>query len=154
LVLRLHLKNTSRDVAFKPMDPFFDRKWKQEKGKTDVGMPFTYLSVGSQRFFGGPIEWKPRAAKSSSRVQEPVQTLEGQDYGTELKPGDAMDTFVCTDPDDPEVKRALAGYRGGLTWRVLVRRGLVEVPNKGEHSACAVVGVTFRADDIHRPAVE
>lgn len=152
LLLHLRLKNVSRDVVFKPLDPFFYRKWRQEKGKTDVDMPFSYLTIGERRFFGGPLEYRPRGPKGGR--DDPMHTIDGQDLNIELKPGEAMRTFVCTDPDDAGVKKALAAAHGPMTWRLHVRRGLVEIPNKGEYSACAVVGVTFTDQDIGRPAAE
>ena len=41
LVLNLHLKNVSKDVAFHPLDPYFVRRWKEIKDESKEGMPFT-----------------------------------------------------------------------------------------------------------------
>jgi hypothetical protein len=133
LLLWLELKNVSRDVAFRPLDRYFNRHW-QEKFESD--MPFTYLEADGRRFYGGP-ELDGR------------QTVEGQDYDTVLGPGETMTTFVCTDPDAPgnPVARLLAGYRGPLLYRVRLRRGLIPFRGK-EVSATAVIGVELSGDDV------
>jgi hypothetical protein len=137
LALELHLRNRSEDISFKPMDRFFTRKPMGNEVK-----PFTALVMGSDRFYGGPIEFSER-----------VEVVDGQDYDKELKPGEEMTTFVCTNPDNPAVLDKLARYQGPIMWRVQVRRGLVKWRTlKGkerEDSATAVVGVEFKASDIH-----
>jgi hypothetical protein len=145
LVLNLRLKNVSEGVVFKPMDPYFDRKWKEDKEKTNVEMPFTYLTIGDQRFFGGP--------NSIDDVNDNKVSIEGQHYDRVLKPGEEMSTFVCTDWEDP-VRQAVDNATGPMLWRIQVRRGLVEIPEKGEYSATAVVGVEFTKEDVKRGQVE
>src|SRR5207302_10401675 len=60
LLLHLRLHNASGDLAFAPLDNYFDRRWNdqwpQEK-KNAVQMPFTQLEIGGERFYGGPCEW-------------------------------------------------------------------------------------------------
>jgi hypothetical protein len=139
LVLNLHLKNVSKGVAFHPLDPYFVRRWKEIKGESKSGMPFTYLIVGKERFYGGPI--------SVAEREERQETIKGQRLGRELKPGDEMDTFICSSPEDP-VKEAVEANTQPMLWRVQVRRGFVETPNRGERPASAVIGVEFTRDDI------
>jgi hypothetical protein len=139
LVLSLRLVNRAKDVAFHPLDPFFERRWKEIKGESKVGMPFTYLAVGNQRFFGGPIsveEWEERHER-----------IKGQNLERELQPGETQETFICTSPDDA-VQQAVAKTTQPMLWRVQVRRGLVRTPNRGELPASAVVGVEFTRDEI------
>ncbi len=138
LVMALHLRNISSVVRFYPMDPYFDRLWKKNRPSRP---PFTFLELvdANKRFYGGPVEWEP--------PRKP-HVVEGQNYEVELKPGEEVDTFVCTDPDD-HVKQALENYHGPLLWRVQVRRGLVQVGER-ELSATAVIGVDFTDADIHR----
>jgi hypothetical protein len=137
LVLTLELENVSPDVLFRPMDPCFTRKW---QGSFESGMPFTYLQVGSQRFYGGPCEWPIRSGAHQEKV-------EGQDFDRVLGPGEKMTTFICTNPDD-HAGGALAAYRGTLVYRIRFRRGLVPLLHGGEASATAVIGVVFTSADI------
>ena len=143
-MLNLRLKNVSQDVVFKPMDPYFDLRWKENKDETNLGMPFTYLTVGDQRFFG---------PNSLADIDDNHVTLAGQHFDKELKPGDEMSTFVCTDWEDP-VKQAVESASGPMLWRVQVRRGLVQIPDKGEYSATAVIGVEFTREEVKRGEAE
>jgi S-adenosylmethionine hydrolase len=136
LVLGLLFRNISRDVAFSPSDPFFDRAW---KGLSSGKKPYTFLDIGTHRLWGGPLRWKP------GRRIEAEETIEGQQYRI-LQPGEQLSTFVCTDPQE-HVGRILEKYHGNLVWRVQVRRGLVPVED-GEYPATAVIGVRFRDTDI------
>jgi hypothetical protein len=140
LVLHLHFRNVSPDVVFSPTDPFFDRRWKQ--GHAFSLRPYTMLEVGRRRFFGGPVSWKP------GQMPQLRETIDGQVY-RRLKPGEELDTLVCTDPDD-DVGRYLSGYQGSLLWRVHFRRGLVAVRDR-ELPATAVVGVQIVPSQIQRP---
>jgi len=139
LVLNLRLTNKSDELAFCPLDPYFERRWREVKGESKTGMPFTYLTVGKERFYGGPI--------SVEEHEERGDTIKGQKLGHELKPGETFETFVCTNPED-SVKRAAEGAKGPMLWRVQVRRGQVRTPNRGEVSASAVVGIEFTRDQI------
>src|SRR5437016_13554282 len=65
LVLTLRLRNTSNDVFFTPTDPVFDRQWKEEYGS---GRPYTLLEMGGNKFFGGPIQWRPRTNRGAFRA--------------------------------------------------------------------------------------
>jgi hypothetical protein len=138
LVLELRLRNISRDVVFKPMDPFFDRPW---KSKSRDGMPHTYLSVGARQFFGG----QPTPEEHALGL-----VVVGQNHDQELQPGQEMTTFICTDPDPKaDAVKAVDAYKGKepLLWRVQVRRGLVAVKDE-ELPATAVVGVQFSREDV------
>jgi hypothetical protein len=141
LVLRLHLRNVSEDLAFYPVDPFFDRSWKPDDPN---GKPYTYLDVGDKRFYGGPIDW----ANAIPRRENPLQYIAEQHQDKELKPGEEMDTIVCTNPRD-NVENDLKAYHGPLIWRVQLRRGLVEV-RQHDASATAVIGVEFNDSDVKR----
>jgi hypothetical protein len=142
LCLTLKLRNRSGDVTFKPMDRYFDRHW--NRNNVNDPKPYTLLEMGPRRFYGGPLDW--------SRKNE---FIEGQKVNTELKPGEEMQTFVCTDPYESEdAAKELAGYQGPLLWRVQLRRGLVRWTTKGgaerDDPATAVVGVEFDAGDVHK----
>lgn len=150
LVLWLQLRNRSRDVLFKPMDRFFTRRWKPLKAGAEL-MPFTMLVMGERTFYGGPTAWQPPAR--SDRFRDPVELIEGQNYDTELRPGEETTTFVCTDPDD-HAAAALDKYDGQLLWRVQVRRGLLRwtTPRgvEREDPTTAVIGVQFGAREVVR----
>jgi hypothetical protein len=145
LTLTLRLRNRSADVTFKPMDRFFSRKW-PTKNKAQ-NKPYTYLEMGEQKFYGGPLDWVPLAKASSDWIYY----LQGQNVDEELKPGQDMTTFFCTDPEQHVVK-AVEGYRGKLVWRLHLRRGLVKWTTRNgverDDPATTVVGVEFTAADI------
>jgi DNA-directed RNA polymerase subunit RPC12/RpoP len=138
LALELRLRNVSDDVYFKPLDPYFNRHW--SPSKTSGNMPYGFLTVDKKNFFG-PLEWQPRGQNRARMV------VKGQDQDAELKPGEEMTTFLCTDPED-HVAAALKKSKGPFLWRVQVRRGLLKVGDK-EVSATAVVGVKFNKQDVH-----
>jgi hypothetical protein len=141
LVLNLRLKNVSDGFAFHPLDPYYERRWEEVKGQTKSDMPFTYLTVGNSRFYGGPI--------TSAEREEWREAIRGQNLERVLQPGDTLETFICTSPNDP-VKEAIQRTTQPLLWRVQVRRGAVKTPNRGDVSAAAVVGVEFTGDEIGR----
>lgn len=147
LALELRLRNVSDDVYFKPLDSYFDRRWKPSK---PAGiMPYTFLTLGDKRFFGGPLDWQPHNTGKGDRFREARMLVVGQDHDKELGPGEDMTTFVCTDPQD-KATAALdkSKDKGPYLWRVQVRRGLVQVGDR-ELSATAVVGVEFNRADVH-----
>jgi hypothetical protein len=135
LCLWLEVENVSRNVVFHPMDPFFHLK-RTATDETDP--PFTYVEFGSHRLYGG-------ANEAGGKNAAPV-TVDGQDYDKELRPGEKMTTFVCTDPEQ-HVGKYLSGYHGPMLYRIRLRRGLVPFRDK-EVSATAVVGVEFSSQDV------
>jgi hypothetical protein len=146
LALHLRLRNVSEDVYFKPLDSYFDRRWKLSK---PAGiMPYTFLTLSDKRFFGGPLDWQPHSASKGDRFRDPRMLVVGQDHDKELGPGEEMTTFICTDPQD-KATAALDKMKdkGPYIWRVQVRRGLVQVGDR-ELSATAVVGVEFNRSDV------
>jgi hypothetical protein len=154
-VLFFDLENVSSDVSFYPLDPQFTRYWHSSYHEN---MPFTFLEKGKHRWFGGPAKFDP--AKNEREFLE-VQGIDGdpdktlaQNVEKELKPGEKMSSFVCTDTGspsyDPAVEEAMRNYDGPLTYHVQFRRGLVL--HKGEEkSATTVIGVTFTGKDVQRP---
>ena len=78
LVLRLKLKNVSKDQTFSPLDYYFNRKWK-EKSKNSYPPPFTLVQFGTEKpeksFFGGPANWLPLALAGSKKSQSPRETV-------------------------------------------------------------------------------
>jgi hypothetical protein len=136
LCVWLELENVSRDVVFYPMDPFFNLK---RTATDESDPPFTYLEFESHRFYSG-------ANEAATRSRDPV-TVDGQNYDKELRPGEKMTTFVCTDPDQ-HVGKYLADYHGPMLYRIRLRRGLVPYRDK-EVSATAVIGVDFTSQDIN-----
>ncbi len=145
LVLTLRLRNISDDVYFTPTDPVFDRQWKEEHGS---GRPYTLLEIGGKKFFGGPIQWRPRTNRGAFRADDPREHVKGQEKDNEvLKPGADRTSILCTDPSNREILQTLQGSQGPLVWRVHLRRGLVDVGDR-EVSATAVVGVIFDKKDV------
>jgi hypothetical protein len=144
LVLKLHLKNISTDWAFHPTDPFFVQKWK--RGALGIyplaRKPYTYLEMGNERFYGGPIKWEEAVPPKG----DPRHYIKEQHLDQELKPGEEMDTIVCTDPADG-VPKQLKSYKGPLLWRVQLRRGR-EIYQGQAKSATCVIGVEFRDSDV------
>jgi len=137
LLLHLKLKNISEDVVFSPTDPYFDRQWKSAQDSK----PYTFLEVGKQRLYGGPLPWRP-GIRADNRP-----ALEGQNYQA-LPPGAQIETFVCTPPGDAMLT-GVANHQGPLLWRIQVRRGLVHVRER-DVPATVVLGVAFQASDIQK----
>jgi hypothetical protein len=137
LALVLRLRNISKDVVFKPMDPYFTRQWRPKNGGL---MPYTFLSMGDQTVYGGPL--------SLQEMHDHHLEIVDQNLNQELRPSEEMTTFVCTNPEDP-VERILKQRKDKepLIWRVQVRRGLVQVHNR-EIPATAVIGVQFSQENI------
>jgi hypothetical protein len=141
LALTLRLHNRSTDVTFYPLDRFFQREY---DGKGAI--PYTYLEIGKNHFFGGPIKWL-------SRSDPNYEWIDQQKLDQVLNPGETLETFVCTNPDK-DVTSVLDKYDGAILWRVQVRRGLVKWKptdhDEREDSACAVVGVEFNSSDVQK----
>jgi hypothetical protein len=142
LVLKLHLKNLSRDEVFYPTDLGFEARWTPGQPK-----PYMFLEMGAMKFFGGAIAWTPTLSKSNSRGSA-REYIEGQDFDNQpLQPGAQRDTVVSTDPTNPDVLKTLAKSQGPFLWRVRLRRGLERYQDR-EVCVSAVVGVEFTARDI------
>jgi hypothetical protein len=147
LVLTMQLKNISTDVYFAPTDAAFYSSWKETEPATSK--PYTFVEAGSKRFYGGPFKWRPRGGGEGYRDPDPREYVQGQENDAKvLKPGEERQVTVCTDPEKPEVLRAVKRYPDAMVWRVQLRRGLVTTGD-GEVSVSAVIGVDFRAADIH-----
>lgn len=142
LVLTMRLRNISSKWAFTPLDNYFDRKVRPGNPK-----PLTLVEFSGKRFYGGPATWYPRVR--SSKRREDRQWLDGRSNFDErgLAPGEAKDTFVCTDGDDGNVVQALLDRDGPLLWRVQLRRGVVQV-GKALKPATTVIGVEFTKKQI------
>jgi hypothetical protein len=154
LILHLDFENISEDVVFRPLDAFFNPRLDHSKGNVLTNRTFTQLVMGNTHLCGGPCKWVHPAYRS----KELIETVEGQHYEKELKPGDPpLSTFVCVDPDtqDPAYLAThpeddILHYKGPLLYRVQIRRGLVTY--KGKDVPCtAVIGVEFTDRDIEKP---
>jgi hypothetical protein len=148
LKLYLRVKNISADLPYYPLDDYFTRYWRADgKRKLDelrtAREPYTQLVIGGQHFYGGATLWNPRGS------DKPSEQVVGQKYDTLLRPGEQLETFVCTDPEDKDIDKALDKNKQGqkLLWKVQVRRGSVEVKG-GRKPVTAVIGVEFTADQI------
>ncbi len=176
LVLHLRLRNTSSNLSFVPLDPYFDRGWLHEgaapeRPKDDEGPdaldryrqasndhwekgkgspPLTLLEVGDRRFFGSSSDWydRKRAAAENRRRAWVEGRLDKPPY---LGPGETVETIVSTDGRDPRLDDALRNAQGPLLYRIHLRRGLVRRTRGDEVSATAVVGVPFTTQDIQTP---
>ncbi len=136
LVLRLRIKNVAEDYSFAPMDNYFDRWW---DGAGAV--PLTILHAGKADFFGGPAKWYPRGSRDNREWVEGRQA-----FMPTLRPGEELDSFICTDGDNRKVMDGLAAHKGRLLWRVHLRRGLVEHKGRMVPAQC-VIGVEFTPRD-------
>jgi hypothetical protein len=150
LSVTLRLRNRSADVTFKPMDRFFSAAW---SNKSRREKPYTLLEMGDRKFYGGPLPWISLA--TARKTRDYIDYVDKQEVNTELKPGEQMTTFFCTNPEDHVVK-ALEGYQGRLLWRVQLRRGLVKWTTQNgvtrEDPATTVVGIEFAAADVTKAA--
>ena len=142
LVLRLKLKNLSKDYAFTPIDNYFDRWY---TGGSNA--PLTVLIAGNAKFYGGPAKWYEQGSSRNRR-----QWVDGRKDTDPvgLEPGESMETFVCTDGDDQQAAATLIrqpNHKGPLLWRVNLRRGLIEY-NGRKYPAQCVIGVPFSLKDV------
>lgn len=150
LVLHLELKNVSSDVAFYPLDSYFNRRF---SSKFEENVPFTYLEKGNKRFYGGAAKFRTKRDPGESLelygVDDDLDKKLPQHTEKELMPGEKFRTFVACNADDSEVAEALANYDGPLLYRIRLRRGLVTFKEQ-EVSASVVVGVEFTGKDVMR----
>jgi hypothetical protein len=150
LVLFLELTNVSQDQEFCPLDPWYDRHYKENA--QGLNLPFTFLEMGTKRFLGGPAinEGDVREVVMIDDLDEDLEPAKGKRFGQKadhkLLPGEKMVTFVATDPEH-DVGSALKGYSGPLVYRVRLRNGLSTIRGR-ELSTTAVVGVEFDKQDI------
>jgi hypothetical protein len=152
--LYLRFKNLSPDLAYYPMDRYFTRYWRADGKRgtpprfhTDLE-PYTYLEVGSKKFYGGPAGFYDLDLDRVNKSGNANEYIVGQDF-RQLKPGEEMETFICTDPTDEKWQQALAKHDGEYLWRVQVRRG--SVLHEGRRIPCtAVLGVQFTKGDIDK----
>jgi hypothetical protein len=133
LILTLRVKNVSSETRFAPISDSF-LKVNEFRDK-----PYTYLesnNVGS--LVGGYLE---------------VKQLKGGDAEGNLGPNEeAIFRVITTDrPDDRAMAKRIAARSEPVTWRVQVRRGLVQFRGRPV-SATAVIGVRFNPSTIEKEA--
>jgi hypothetical protein len=144
LVLSLRLSNVSANHTFTPLDNYFDRYYRTSMHGNP---PLTRLDVGPDRFYGGPAHWVPRVRSWKERKdREWIEDPWRRNFNDGLKPGEAIETTICTDGEDERVAVALDDYHGRLLWRVHLRRGMVQLRDRRAW-ATAVVGVSFTDQD-------
>ncbi|MGL4550003.1 MAG: hypothetical protein ACRC33_02350 [Gemmataceae bacterium] len=139
LVLHLRLANVGADYRYTPMDNFFDRHWDGLAGPA----PLTVLVGGPRPLFGGPAKWVRPGDKRDRRQWvdgRPERDPDG------VGPGESVETFTCTDGEDPGAAKVIDTHRGKLLWRVHLRRGLIDHRGRPLPATC-VVGVEFDSAD-------
>lgn len=145
LVMSLKVRNLSKEVSFYPTDPAFLRR--VEPKIEESRNPYTYLEFNRDRFYG-VFPWPP----TGNTLKEYVQGHESNEKI--LKPGEENTIFVTVAPKQ-DVVRSLDRLAADqpLLWKVQLRRGLItykdESGREGEFSATAVIGVSFKKDQIH-----
>jgi len=149
LVLHLKLRNISSNVVFQPMDAYFDRKWKNKSDQPPLTILELPDSAGTIRFFGGPAEYHPAPLPNNIHAGLP-QEVEGDHASRVLRPGEEMETFVCTDGDDKAAVDAVENHHGKLLWRVHLRRGVITLDSHHLVPVSSVVGVEFTDDDYRK----
>jgi hypothetical protein len=131
LVLRLEMRNLSRDTAFNPFPASFARRAVGRK-------PYTYLEAGGRAIVGGFVEW----LRGPPGHEKPLP-------GGELRPGQELIARLST-PMDPATRERVQKFLeapGPFLWRLHVRRGFIEVRGRAV-SGTAVIGVRFARADI------
>jgi hypothetical protein len=155
LVLYLQLKNVSEDVEFCPLDPYFDRQYAE--AATRGGLPYTYLTVGPNKFFGGTAKYNEKKDGETLSIQgldDSLRELVGgenlpQDAGRLLKPGESMVSFVCTNSADDRVAEAVKSPGGKMLYRVRLRNGM-NVWRGKEVPTSVVAGIEISPEEIHK----
>ncbi len=128
--LTFKVQNLTADQRFNPLPRSFLRR-----------QGYTFLQFGNDKLYGGTLTYH----RSRGFWANPAARLPGakRNFNGVLDPGEAM-TATLTLAPAPETLRRLMEFRGPMTWRLEVRRGLVEVGGR-QVSATAVVGVEFDA---------
>jgi hypothetical protein len=138
LLLTLRLTNTSKDLAFHPTDPAFDRK-----ALPSFPPPLTAVVVGErQRFAGGPLVWPFGPSVKRDYLESQAADDEA------LQPGKARD-YVVASPDRAEVIDAVRTAAGPVTWEVHLRRGVTRL-QWDDISVGALLGVEFDPAAVKR----
>jgi len=140
LKLYLRLKNVSGDLPFYPIDRYFTRRYDPLRDRP----PYTQLIVGGQHFYGGAADWSAKVRRMHNEY------VVGQEaYERQLQPGEDLTTFVCTDPNDTKLAKALEPGPGkkNIEWRIHLRRGAVTIKGRRIPAAC-VIGVEFAENEI------
>ena len=100
LVLRVKLRNVSKDAVFAPLDESYVRE-----GDDGASQGFVQLGEGGERVYLYPLpvssEW----------------TIVGQEFPT-LRPGEVRESFLATGPEAPTT------FPPGTTWHLRFRTGL------------------------------
>lgn len=139
LLLTLRLTNTS-DLIFHPNDATFNRAL----GSTPSHPVYTYLTLGSQRFYG-PV------------LDPTTEAVTGQNFAV-LFPGDSIETTVIAAQDASGKADVLAALdrlpaNTPVVWRVHLRRGREEIKLVGTNRLrkvwlTTVVPVTFTPAEV------
>jgi hypothetical protein len=151
LLLHLHLKNVSKDLAFYPMDRYYTRYFRPSPPRDALrcpsnDVPYTYLEIGKDRFYGGPGGYYDLDLDRLNENNYMNEFVLNQDFDRQLKPGEEMKTFICTDPEDEKLQKTLNSHQGKLMWRVQVRRGSIVYSDR-RIPVSAVIGVEFDDSD-------
>ncbi|HEV3144459.1 MAG TPA: hypothetical protein VGZ47_11280 [Gemmataceae bacterium] len=167
LVLKLRMKNVSADAWYYPTDPYFDRYFDKEPrlvedksrrdalpgittkdGKKDSAThPYDFIEVGKKRYYGGRIDYPYAKQKGADTIER--RYVEGQENDDRpLSPGEERTTVMCAFPSN-ELLSDVQSAKDTMTWRVLLRRGIVEYKGR-EKAVCSVIGVEFTATDVAR----
>jgi phage FluMu protein Com len=149
LVLHLKLRNISSNIVFQPMDTFFNRKWMSKSEQPPLTILELVEAARTIRFFGGPAEYHPPPPPNNIHASLP-QEVEGDHASHVLRPGEEMETFVCTDGDDKAAVDAVENHHGKLLWRVHLRRGVITLDSHHLVPVSSVVGVEFTDDDYRK----
>lgn len=143
MILHLRVKNLSSEWCFSPTDPLFDRRYDPQ---FHSAQPYTFLQIGNEQYFGGPLE--------QLRLEARVKRIyfEGRENEEKLlNPGEERLITTCSDPRNDAILAAAARAKDPITWRVHLRRG-VERYKGHDYSVTSVIGVEFSASDIKRVA--
>jgi hypothetical protein len=152
LMLDLRLRNVSNDLPFHPLDRYFTRYYRAGRKRDSTRspyseVPYTYLEIGQKKYYGGPAGFYDTDLGTSGHYLN--EYVENQEF-TRLKPGEELETFICTDPEDDDLQRALDAHKGPLMWRVQVRRGSIVYADR-RIPVTAVIGVEFTDEDYRKP---
>ena len=131
LELHMTIENITTDQVINPMDPDF---LKFPETKKNPPKPYTFLDA--------PIS-KLRVYKARLAFQRSDE--EGLSLEAQLKPGEKATLVLTTQPPEKQVVENIVNSSENLTWRVQLRRGLVN-----NVSRTAVIGVEFNAKQIEK----
>ena len=148
LCLYLRLKNRSKDVAFYPTDPAFNR---QERKNQPI--PYNQIAIGSEIYKGGLFPW-PLDHNVLEANYLPEQKFDDQI----LHPQSERDTVIPSGIDAQMLRHLKKENHSLCRWRIQLRTGIIHCQDDHhvwrDFAVTSIIEVHFQEDEIQVPKPE